>query len=148
MYQILDIKRGEKMLDRHMRFCEEYLIDMNASRAYTAVYGGENNQSNGVKAHKLLKNAKIQEYIQQKLEEIKSEKIADITEIMEYLSGVMRGEHTEQTVTGNGKLVNVAVRANDRIRCAELLGKRYGMFTDKMKVEGAIPIVINEDLEE
>ena len=33
----------------------------------------------------------------------------------------------------------------ERLKAAELLGKRYGLFTDKMDVSGAVPVVIVGD---
>ena len=36
----------------------------------------------------------------------------------------------------------------ERLKAAELIGKRYGMFTDKVNVEGAIPVVIIDDLDD
>lgn len=63
----------------------------------------------------------------------------------------MRGEATEEIplLVGNGvqEITTKHLSAKDRIRAAELLGKRYGLFTDKVSVEGTIPVVIQNDLE-
>ena len=58
----------------------------------------------------------------------------------------MRGEHTEQVLKLIGEGVQVIseidVSAKERLKAAELIGKRYGLFTDKMNLEGAVPVVI------
>ena len=80
------------MTDKQMRFCEEYLIDTNATRAYKAAY--PNVKSDGSAracASKLLSKPNIREYIDSRLEKIHSEKTADAKEVMEYLTSVMRG---------------------------------------------------------
>lgn len=137
------------MIEKHKRFCDEYIIDCNGARAYEVVYGkGKTSSSTSVKASKLLKNASIQEYIQERLKQIASEKIATAEEVMEYLTRVLRGEETEFLLGANGKPTRIEVTAKDRIKCAELLGKRYGIYTEKTKVEGAIPVVIKDDLDD
>ena len=137
------------MIERHKRFCDEYLIDCNGARAYKAVYGeAKNNKSLAVKAEKLLRNADIKEYIAERLKEIASEKIADADEVMQYLTSVMRGEQTEYLLGANGKPTEIQVTAKDRIKCAELLSKRYGLLTEKRQIEGVIPVVITDDLKD
>lgn len=137
------------MLERHKRFCDEYLIDCNGARAYKAVYGeAKNNQSLASKAEKLLRNTDIKEYIQKRLKEIASEKIATAEEVIQYLTSVMRGEQTEYLLNVKGEPTEIEVTAKDRIKCAELLAKRYGILTEKTKIEGAVPIVIKDDLDD
>ncbi len=57
----------------------------------------------------------------------------------------MRGEHTEQTTIGLGDglqtITDIEVSAKDRIKAAELLGKRYGVWTDKVDVSGTVTSV-------
>ena len=50
--------------------------------------------------------------------------------------------------TEDGDIVEREVKVYDKIKALELLGKHVGMFTDKFKVEGAIPIVIKDDMGE
>lgn len=70
-------------------------------------------------------------------------------EVMKYLTSVMRGEHTEEIpiLCGDGcqELTQKEVGAKERLKAAELIGKRYGMFTDKVGVEGAVPVIITGD---
>ena len=69
---------------------------------------------------------------------------------MEYLTSVMRGKETEQTIIGTGdfsqELTDIEVSAKDRIKAAELLGKRYRLWTDKVEAEVQGTVVFaNED---
>ena len=94
--------------------------------------------------------------IDEQLEQIHNENIADTTEIMMYLTKVMRGKSsaTVVVVEGNGdgyssaRTMEKEPDERERLKAAELLGKRYGMFKDTVNVEGAVPVVITDDLDE
>lgn len=133
------------MIEKHKKFCDEYIIDCNGARAYHAVYGGDKEQAR-VKASKLLTKDNIKNYIKEQLEKISSEKVATAEEVIQYLTSVMRGEETEFLLNAKGEPTEIEVTAKDRIKCAELLAKRYGILTDKTKIEGNIPVVITNDL--
>ena len=80
------------MTEKQKRFCDEYLIDCNATRAYKAVY--KNIKNDGVarrNGSRLLTNADIKKYIDTRMEELRNEKTADAQEVIEYLSAVLRG---------------------------------------------------------
>ena len=51
--------------ERHRRFCEEYIYDWNASRAYRVAYPNAMNSTAGINVHLLLRNTKIREYVEQ-----------------------------------------------------------------------------------
>lgn len=135
------------MTKRQERFIQEYLIDLNAKQA--AIRAGYSPKTAQEQASRLLSNVKVQTAIVAFLDGMTSANIADIEEIMKYLTAVMRGEHTEEVLilVGNGvqKITTKQVSAKDRIRAAELLGKRYGLFSDKVKIDNAIPVVIVGD---
>ena len=77
---------------------------------------------------------------------------------MEYLTSVMRGESESSVVVVEGygegcseaKIIEKPPDEKERLKAAELLGRHYAIFTDKVKTEGAIPVVISggEDLED
>ncbi|WP_412079918.1 terminase small subunit [Streptococcus gallolyticus] len=101
-------------------------------------------------SHKLLENTGIKTYISERLADLQSKKVADQQEVLEYLTSVMRGEETEQTIIGVGELgqelTDIEVSAKDRIKAAELLGKRYRLWTDKVEAEVQGTVVFaNED---
>lgn len=146
--------RGEvmkKLTEKQKRFCEEYIIDYNATRAYKAVYKNcKSDNAAAACANKLLRNAKVKTYIESFLEEIHSKKTADAREVIEYLTSVMRGKSRAEIVVveGTGDGCSKAVRIDkkpdekEKLKAAELLGKRFGLFKEKVEVESDIPVVI------
>ena len=138
------------MTEKQKIFAEEYLIDLNATRAYKTAYPTVKKNSVAAQAgSRLLRNVNIKQYIDGRLEEIHNHKTADVQEVMEYLTSVMRGNHTEQVLKldGNGIqiLTDIKVSERDRLKAAELIGKRYAMFSDKVDFNGSVPVVILGD---
>ena len=140
------------MTRKQIRFVEEYLLDSNATQA--AIRAGYSKKTAKSIGHHLLTLDNVKTYLNNRLDKICSDKIADAKEIMEYLTSVMRGESRSCIVvvegTGDGcsasKVINKPPDEKEKIRAAELLGKRYGMYKEKVKIDGNIPIVIKEDL--
>ncbi len=134
---------------RQKRFCDEYLIDCNATQA--AIRAGYSPKTAKVTGAKMLTNANLKAYIDEQLERIHNEKTADAQEVLEYLTAVMRGQHTEQTLQliGDGvqKIADIDVSAKERLKAAELIGKRYGMFKDNVNL-GESRVVIVSDVPE
>lgn len=128
-------------------FCNEYLIDMNATRAYKKAYPNvkkdETAASNG---NRMLKNDKVKNYLGEQLKKIEDKSIADAKEVMKYLTKVLRGEETEEIIvvegTGDGcseaRSISKSLNQKDRIKAAELLGKRYALFTEKVELEAEV----------
>lgn len=138
-----------KLTERQRRFCEEYLIDGNASQA--AIRAGYSKRSATVVSTTLMKNPQVQAYLKKLLDELHSAKVADAQEVLEYLTSVMRGEQSEQTLQliGDGMqdITSIDVAAKDRLKAAELLGKRYGIFKENVGVT-MDAVVIVDDLKE
>ena len=144
------------MTDKQRKFCDEYIIDCNARRAYKVAYPNvKKDEAADASASRLLSNAKVKAYIDEQLEKISSEKIADAKEVMEYLTSVLRGESKSEIVVveGCGEGFSSAVHVNkapdekERLKAAELLGKRYGIFKDNVLLD-IEPVVIVNDLKE
>ena len=140
------------MTDKQRRFADEYLIDCNATRAYKAAYPSvKKDETASVNASRLLSKAKVKEYIDKRLSEISSAKIADATEVMEYLTSVLRRESRSEIVVVEGcgegvssaRSIEKAPDEKDRLKAAEMLGKRYGLYTDKVDLGGAVSIVFS-----
>ena len=136
------------MKEKQKRFCEEYLVDCNATQA--AIRTGYSKKTARAVGQRLLTNVDIKKYIDQQLQKLKNEKIADAQEVLEYLTSVMRGEQKEQValLTGEGvqDLVQKDVSAKDRLKAAELIGKRYGLFTEKVELQGETTVQIVDDI--
>ena len=136
------------MTIKQQRFADEYIISANATQA--AIKAGYSQKYANTNASKLLQTTTIKSYIDESLADLQSKKVADQREVLEYLTSVMRGKETEQTVIGVGdfgqELTDIEVSAKDRIKAAELLGKRYRMWTDKVEAEVQGTVVFaNED---
>lgn len=140
----------DKLTLKQRKFAEEYLVDCNGTKA--AIRAGYSPKTANEQAAKLMSNPKIKSYIMEKLDEMSSEKLADAQEVLEYLTSVMRGEHTEQTLqlVGDGvqTITDIDVSAKERLKAAELIGKRYGLFKETYEIESVAPIVIVNDLNE
>lgn len=132
------------MTPRQQKFCDEYLISGNATDA--AIKAGYSAKTARQMGSENLAKPDIKAYIESQLAQLHSEKIADAGEVLEYLTSVMRGEYTEEVplLCGDGcqELTAKEVGAKERIKAAELIGKRFGLFTDKVGFDGAIPVVI------
>lgn len=143
------------MTEKQKRFADEYLIDLNATRAYKAAYPNvkkdEIARANG---SRLLTNANVKKYIDERLLEISNAKIADATEVMEYLTKGIRQELEEEVVVVEGcgdgcsgaAIVKKKISLKDSNKCAELLAKRYSLLTDKIQVEGSAVVQIVDDI--
>ena len=143
------------MTENQKRFADEYLIDCNATRAYMAAYPAVKREAAAaVNGCKLLRNAKIKAYIDEQLERIRSGKVADAREVLEYLTAVMRGESESSVVVveGQGEGISSAREISktpdekERLKAAELLGKRYSLFSDRMQEEDAEAVRILCDI--
>lgn len=135
------------MTPRQRKFCDEYLISGNATDA--AIKAGYSPKTAKQTGSENLSKPDLRAYIDEQLAKIHSAKIADAEEVMKYLTSVMRGEHTEQVLklVGEGvqTVTDIDVSAKERLKAAELIGKRYGLFTEKVGLEGAVPVIITGD---
>ncbi|WP_308779790.1 terminase small subunit [uncultured Clostridium sp.] len=132
----------DKLTNKQMIFANEYLVDLNATRAYKKAYPNVKKDSvAAANGNRLLRNAKVKNYIDEQLKKIEDESIADAAEVMKYLTAVMRNELTEEVVVVEGegegcssaRIVKKDISAKDRNKAAELLGKRYRLFIDKIE---------------
>ena len=134
---------------KQKKFADEYIISGNATES--AIKAGYSSKYANTNVSKLLQNTTIKSYIDERLAKLESEKIADQQEVLKYLSAVMRGEMTEQTLKSVGEsgqvIAEIDVGAKDRIKAAELLGKRYRLWTDKFEVEVTGAVVFSNESE-
>lgn len=147
-----------KLTLKQQKFADEYIISLNATAAYKMAYTSVKKDSAArANGSRLLTNANVAAYIEERLEEIQSEKVADQQEIMEYLTSVLRADLTEEQLLvvkdGVGENVELHEKHPDlgaRTKAAELLGKRYAMWTDKKQVDLTEQVVFvgEENLED
>ncbi len=128
------------MTDAQKRFCDEYLTDLNATRAYKVAYlRCKKDETANVNGSKLLRNAKVQEYISEKMKE--REKRTEITQdmVIKETAGAISSLETLEEYEGYGddreKIGDTQkVKLLDKTKALELLGRHLGIFNDKIDV--------------
>lgn len=145
------------LTEKQKRFCDEYLIDLNATQA--AIRAGYSPKGMNKRVSRMMANDGIQEYIKERMDEKEDELIADQDEVLKYLTATMRREKKEcvvvtikekksmyvpdekgtmrkQTVEKEApKIIEIPAKLSDANKAAELLGKRYALFTDKVETD-------------
>ena len=145
-----------RLTAKQQRFCDEYLIDLNATQAaIRAGYSKKTAYSIGIEN---LRKPEIKKYIDDRMAAKKSKLIADQDEVLKYLTSVLRGESqsTEIVVEGIGdgcseaRTIIKEPSEKDRLKAAELLGKRYGLYTEKVDANVNVPVMFSgeEELKE
>ncbi|BAN07792.1 Terminase Small Subunit [Levilactobacillus brevis KB290] len=135
----------QKLTVKQQKFADEYIISGNATQA--ALKAGYAERSARSVGNENLTKPDIKAYIDAQLKKLHDEKVDSQEQIMEFLSSVRRGEVTESVATAKGVYDNVPVAARDRIKAAELIGKRYAMWTDKQDLTATInPVQITDNV--
>lgn len=140
-----------KMTAKQQRFCDEYLIDLNATQA--AIRAGYSKKTAGVMAAENLTKPIISEYIEKRMAEKESSLIASQDEVLKYLTSVLRGQSKSEVVVVEGagegyseaRTMEKAPDEKERLKAAELLGKRYGLYTEKIEQEIDAEIKVTVD---
>ena len=141
----------DKMTAKQKRFCDEYLIDLNATQA--AIRTGYSEKTAKEQGSRLLTKANVKEYIAERMAEKEKALIADQDEVLKYLTSVLRGEGHEEMVVVEGcgdgvsraTTVTRDVCPKDRLKAAELLGKAHMLFTDKVQQDVDLDLCITVD---
>lgn len=154
------------LTEKQKLFCEEYLIDLNATQA--AIRAGYSEKTAYRTGADNLKKPQISEYIGERMRNKEDELIAKQDEVLRYLTEVMRREKKESIVVTlsrdtstyipdeNGtmrkqtvkeevpEIVEIPAKLTDANKAAELLGKRYGLFTDKLQFNTpTVPVILD-----
>ncbi|HHD2969843.1 terminase small subunit [Clostridium perfringens] len=145
-----------KLTPKQKAFAEYYIETGNATES--AIKAGYSKKTARVIGQENLLKPALKSYIDEKMKEIESKRIAKAEEVLEYLTRVLRGEETEQVVVtenigdfmSEAKVVDKEISAKDKIKAAELLGKRYRLFTDKIEADVNQTVVFEgeDDLED
>lgn len=134
-------------------FADYYIQTGNATES--AIKAGYSKKTAGVIGDENLKKPYIKKYIDERLEQISSERIANAQEVMEYLTRIMRGQDVEEVIVVEGegdgcssaRKMDKALNQKDRIKAAELIGKRYSMWTDKVEANVQQQVVFCDEQE-
>ena len=165
-------KSNDKRLTEQQKKFVQELFKNNHNAKQAAIAAGYSEKTAEVQASRLLRNVKVLEYREELLENLNKSSIATIEEILEYYTRVMRRQETEsivvtvkEKVTGmvlnpetgkkerrtvekeKAKIVEIPTKISDANKAAEMLGKNYGIWTEKVKFYGNQSITFVEDLE-
>ena len=143
-----------KLTVKQRAFADFYIELGNATEAYIkAGYKASKREIAEVEGCKLLRNPKVETYLKDREKQIEDDSIAKAKEVLAFLSSSLRGEVVEEVVTTetvDGMIKPVILKkqisAKDRIKAAELLGKRYALFTEKVDLEGNVGVTIIDDI--
>lgn len=145
-----------KLTAKQQRFCDEYLIDLNATQA--AIRAGYSKKTANRIGTENLSKPVINEYIENRMAEKEAALIANQDEVLKYLTSVLRGQSksTEIVIEGLGdgstkaRKMEKEPSEKDKLKAAELLGKRYGLYTEKVeeKVDMELNVTIDYGDEE
>ena len=123
-----------RMTAKQKRFCDEYLIDLNATQA--AIRAGYSKKAARQVGNENMSKPYIKNYIEERMQEKEDSLIAKQDEVLKYLTSVMRGESKSSVLAMAGDGVQEVIQKppdeRERTKAAELLGKRYRLFTDKV----------------
>ena len=116
------------------KFCQEYAKTGNATKSYIlAGYQVKNDSSAAAAAQQLLRNIKVQARLQELSQEVKQNQIADVIECQQILTEIARNKKTYP---------------KDRIAAITTLMKAHGAFSQKLEINGSIPIILTDDIKE
>lgn len=135
------------MTAKQQRFCDEYLIDLNATQA--AIRAGYSKKTAKQIGQENLTKPDLKIYIENRMAEKEAELIADQTEVMKYLTSVLRGKSLSSVLArddvGADRVIEKPPDEKERLKAAELLGKAHMLFTDKVQQEVDMDLNITVD---
>lgn len=130
----------KKLTPKQQTFVDEYIISGNATQSYLKAGYKVSENVAAANANRMLRNAKIKAELERRTNEIRAGKVMTMQEVMERLTKMANGEIKEEQVTNKGEVVLIGTKNSDQIRAMELIGKRYGAWTDKKEVTGGLEI--------
>lgn len=148
------------MTEKQKIFANEYLIDLNATRAYRVAYPSvKKDETAAAAATRMLRNVKVAAYIQERMRE--RQKRTEITQdrVLQELAAIAFAKATDYAEVENGQVIikdtvnldeqqvkaiagikegkyGIELKLNGKEKALELLGRHLGMFKDKLEVSG------------
>lgn len=138
---------GLKLTERQRRFVDYYVADPNATQA--ALAAGYSKKTARTTGQENMTKPAIRAAIDERLAQLESARIADATEVLQFLTATMRGEKTDEVVAFNsefGEFYHDKKKVDMRtsVRAAELLAKRYRLLDDPPQTGGNMLAAIVE----
>ena len=138
---------SKRLTIKQKKFADEYIKTGNATQS--AINAGYSEKTARKIGSENLTKPDIKAYIDERMKELEEEAIADQSEVLKFLTRILRNEEKEEVLVNVGnfeqEVQEVKVSAKDRIKAAELLGKRYGSWTDKVDLTSDLTLVFEDD---
>lgn len=146
---------GAGLTEKQRRFCDEYLVDLNATRAYMAAYPSVKKETTArANSSRMLTNANVQKYLEEMkkkrqertqirqddvLRELASIAFLDITDIVSVRDGKVFIADTDELPPDKRKMISgikegqygLEIKFYDRLKALEMLCKHLGLFDQK-----------------
>lgn len=159
------------MTAKQERFVQEYLIDLNATQA--AIRAGYSPKTAQEQSARLLSKVMIQTAISRAqaersrrtginqdrvIRELAKVAFLNPVDVIDMDDATIQGQANRDDTaciasvkvktipTDDGPITEREVKTYDKLKALELLGKHLGMFTDKLRVEGGVPVVLYDDI--
>ena len=138
------------------KFCLEYAKTGNQRQAYLlAGYKVSSDEVADAAASRLLRNVNVQARLAELAEEAKNASIADIVEMQQTLTSIIRKQMTEEVIAvesvgdymTEARKMDKEPSIKDIINAITTLGKLQGAFTDNVNLNGNVGVVIVDDIE-
>ena len=148
------------MTEKQKIFADEYLIDLNATRAYRKAYPSVKKDETAAQAgSRMLRNVKVAEYIAERMQARQERTEITQDRVLEELAAIAFARATDyaevkddqvfikdtaglsenqiKAIAGikQGKF-GIEVKLSDKEKALELLGRHLGMFKDRVEVSG------------
>lgn len=148
---------------KQKQVADDFIITGNRTKSYLKFYKNvKNRETAAAAASRLFSTPEVKEYIESKMKELDEELIADQREVLRGLTRQFRREEIDYQVVmvkkpsfdDNGnflgmeekpEVIKLPTQNKDSIKAGELLGKRHGMWTDKVELEASNQVVIVDD---
>lgn len=153
---------SQELTPKQKMFADEYLIDLNATRAYKVAYKSvKKDETANVNSSRLLRNAKVSKYIKERmnerskrteitqdnvLKELATIAFAKVTDFVSIENGVVTVKDTKDipqelipaisSIKEGKNGIEIGFYSKDK--SLELLGRHLGMFNDKLEVTGVV----------
>lgn len=147
------------MTEKQKLFADEYLIDLNATRAYRVAYPSvKKDETASAAAARMLRNVKVQKYISDRIEErqkrteVTQDRVlqelayiafARVTDYATVRDDVVKIKNTDELTDEQIRAISgikegkfgIELKLNDKEKALELLGRHLGMWNDKLDIK-------------
>lgn len=162
--KVVVLVKNDKLTPKQIAFVEEYLIDMNATRAYKAAgYSVKSEKAAATEGSKLLRNSKVALYLQQRMDErskvtqitaestlrginnIAEANITDVVTLVRGENGAYKMQIADfDKLPKNIKAAiqsikqnrdgSIEIKMHDKLKALELQAKHQGLFEREIEV--------------